>query len=120
MPICKVVGVTFKSEEHKVNRQDVIKKLSGKEKIYLKREPKNKFDRNAVAVMLKRGDKFKDFKLGYIRAEVAGIMAELWHECKFIAKIAEIRTGDLKTGVPYGMSISVKKIKKDKLKNRRK
>lgn len=119
MTICKVVGVTFQSEEHKINRQDIIKKLSGKEKIYLKREPKNKHDKNAVAVMLRRGEKFQDFKLGYIRAEVAGLMAELWKEYKFVAKISEIRTGDRERGVPYGMSISVKKIKKDLFKKDR-
>lgn len=117
--IAKVVGVTFQNDDYKVNRQDVISRLSGKEKIYLKREPNNKFDKNAVAVMLKRGEKFKDFKLGYVRAELAGLMAEFWNEYKFVARISEIRTGDREKEIPYGMSISIKKIKKDRFKERR-
>jgi len=114
----KVVGVTFRDEGYKFDRQEIISKLSGKEQVYLKREPTNRFDKNAVAVMLKREE--KDLKLGYVRAELAAFMADLWPKYKFTSKISEIRTGDLKQKIPYGLSLDVKKIDRSKLKRRRK
>jgi len=109
----KIVGVTFRTEGSKFDRQEIISKLCGKEKIYLKREPTNRFDKNAVAVMLKREK--KDQKLGYVRSELAAFLADLWSKYKFTAKISEIRTGDLEKKIPYGMSIDVKKIERSKL-----
>lgn len=102
----KVVGTTFSNEEFGVNRQEIIATLSGKEKIYLKREPENRFDSNAVAVILCR-EKTGDFKLGYIRAELAAFFSSFWDKYKFFARISEIRTGDLKKKVPYGLSVDV-------------
>jgi len=113
----KVVGVTFQNEETKINRQEIISKLSGKEKIYLKREPNNRFDKNAVAVVLKREK--GDFKLGYIRSELAAFLVDLWVEYKFVATISEIRIGDLGKKSPYGLSIDIKKINRSKLNKRR-
>jgi len=101
----EVVGVTFCDEDLGVNRQDVIASLSGNEKVYLRREPQNRFDKNAVAVMLKRKD--KDFKVGYIRSELAAFLAGFWPKYKFFAKIIEIRAGDVDQGVPYGISIDI-------------
>ena len=101
----KVVGVTFRDEKLGVDRQTVISTLSGKEKVYLKREPSNRFDENAVAVMLYR--KGKDFKIGYIRAEVAAFLARFWPKYKFFARISEIRVGDIEKKVPYGLSLEI-------------
>ena len=106
----RVVGVTFKNEEYKFDRQEIISKLSGKEKVYLKREPTNRFDKNAVAVMLKREK--KDLKLGYVRAELAAFLADLWPKYRFPATISEIRTGDLKKNAPYGLSLNVEKLRR--------
>jgi hypothetical protein len=105
MIILRVVGVTFCNEEIGINRQEVIATLSGKEKIYLKREPENRFDKNAIAVVLKREE--RDFKLGYIKSEVAAVLAEFWNKYKFFANICEIRAGDLEKKIPYGISIEV-------------
>ena len=113
----RVVGVTFKDDGYKFNRQEIISKLSGSEQVYLKREPNNRFDKNAVAVMLKR--KGKDLKLGYVRAELAAFLADFWAKYKFTAKISEIRTGDLKKGVSYGLSIDIKKIDRNKLRRKK-
>jgi len=116
--LCKVVGVTFKNDDFKYNRQEIIAGLFGKEKIYLKREPLNKFDSNAVAVMLKRSK--KDWKLGYIRSELAAFFADLWPTYKFFATIAEIKDGSIEDNISYGLVIDVKKILRGKLKTKRK
>jgi len=112
----KVVGVTFRTEGSKFDRQEVISRLIGKEKVYLKREPTNRFDRNAVAVMLKRA--FGDIKIGYLRAELAAFLADLWPKYKFSARICEIRSGDIESKIPYGLSVDIKKIDRSKLKKR--
>ena len=114
--LCRVVGTTFRNDTFKYNRQEIIANLCGREKIYLKREPANKFDPNAIAVMLKRSK--KDWKLGYIRAELAAVFVEFWSAYKFFATIAEIKDGSIKDGVPYGLVIDVKKILRSNLKRK--
>ena len=114
--IAKIVGVTFENEEYGINRQDVISKLSGKEKIYLKRESNNRFDPNAVAVVLKREPGEKDFRLGYLRAELAAILSEMWGDYKFIARIKEIKMGDLEEEIPWGVRIEIGKYSRERLK----
>jgi len=110
--ITSVVGVTFANEEYGVNRQEIIKRLSGKEKVYLKREYKNRFDSNAVAVMVV--GKNKDLKIGYIKAELAGILSEFWSYYNFISTIKEIRTG---TGTKsWGISLEIRKFRKNRKK----
>lgn len=114
--IIPVVGVTFANEEDGSKRQDIIRKLSGEEEVYLKREPENKFDSNAVAVMVvgKNGD----LKIGYIKAELARIFSEYWFHYKFNSMIKEIRNGGEKS--PWGISLVIKRIKKKrKIKKRR-
>lgn len=106
----KVVGVTFNNEDTGINRQKIISKLSGKEKIYLKREYANPYDKNAVAVMLKR--KEKDLKIGYLRSELASFIAKFWPDYKFTATISQIRTGNLDDNIPYGISIDIRKRKR--------
>jgi len=113
--ITRVVGVTFDNKEYKVNRKDIIKNLCGKEKIFLRREFKNRFDKNAVAVML--GGK-EPKKIGYVKAELAGFLAEMWREYKFFARIKEIRDGNRETNKPYGISIVITKVKRKKYKER--
>lgn len=114
--ITSVVGVTFANKKYGVNRQDIIKRLSGKEKVYLKREPKNRFDSDAVAVMVVRED--GDLKIGYIKSELAGILSEFWTYYKFVSTIKEIRTGsDQKS---WGISLEVRKFRRNKKKMSRK
>ena len=112
MIITSVVGVTFSNEKYGVNRQEIIKRLSGKERVYLKREPKNRFDSNAVAVMVVRED--GDLKIGYIKAELAGILSEFWSYYKFVSTIKEIRTGNGQKS--WGISLEIRKFRKDKKK----
>jgi len=112
--ITSVVGVTFANKKYGVNRQEIIKRLSGKEKVFLKREPKNRFDRNAVgvsnavAVMVVRED--GDLKIGYIKSELAGILSEFWSLYKFDATIKEIRNGNEEK--PWGISLEIRKFRK--------
>ena len=105
--LTKVVGVTFSNEEYNVNRQDIIKQLSGKEKVSLRREPKNRFDTNAVAVYVDFNN--KKYKIGYLKAELAGIVAEMWKEYRFISSISEIRMGDEEKNISWGISLEIKK-----------
>ena len=114
--ITSVVGVTFANKKYGVNRQEIIKRLSGKEKIYLKREPKNRFDPNAVGVMVVRED--GDLKIGYIKAELAGILSEFWNLYKFDVAIKEIRNGNEEK--PWGISLEIRKFRRNLKKKRRK
>jgi hypothetical protein len=115
---CVVKGVTFKNDNYPIDRQKIIAGLYGKEIIYLKREPDNRFDNNAVAVMLKREK--KDFKLGYVRRELAAFLADTWKEYKYSAKIVEIRDGSLAEGRPYGLSIDITKRSRPRYQTNRK
>lgn len=119
--ITKVVGVTFENEEYGVNRQQIIKHLNGKERIILKREPKNRFDPNAVAVYI-LDDKKEIKKIGFLKAELAGMVSEMWNTFLFIARIHEIRDGDDGKGISWGISLRITKRKKTKKikKNKRK
>lgn len=109
----KVVGVTFRTENCKFDRQEIISKLQGKEKIYLKREPKNFKDKNAVAVMVRK-TKTKNYKVGYLRKELAAFLADTWPKYKYVARICEIRRGDLKRGATFGLTIEITKIERSK------
>ncbi len=116
--IVKVVGVSFKNKEYAVDRQTIIKKLHGEEQIYLKREPNNRFDKNAVAVVLKRSS--GDFKLGYVRSELAGLLSDFWKDYKFTARIREIFKGNEEERISWGLRIDIRKINRNKLKTKKK
>lgn len=108
--ITRVVGVKFKNEGYKVDRQSIIKKLIGDERVFLKREPKNRFDRNAVAVLVGVNDKRK--QIGYLKAELAGIVSEMWKDYMFLCFIHEINPGDKEKDIPWGISLEIKKRRK--------
>ncbi len=114
----RVVGVTFKNDDFEIDRQEIIANLSGKEQVYLKREPANKFDPNAVAVMLKR-ELNKDVKIGFLRAELAAFLSDLWPKYKFYAKIGEIRNGSIEEGVPYGISVDITKADREMIRRKK-
>jgi len=90
--LTNVVGVTFSNEEYGVNRQEILRSLSGKEHIFLLRDRHNKFDDNAIAVMVKKGE--NAIKIGYLKRELAAFLSEFWKEYEFLASIIEIRGGD--------------------------
>lgn len=80
----KVVGVTF-ANENNTSRQNIISIMNEKSPVYLKREPQNKFDTNAVAVHTADG------QVGYIAKEYASIMSPMMDQGKqFNAKVAEV------------------------------
>jgi len=108
--ITRVVGVTFENEEYKVDRQSIIKKLAGDERVFLRREPKNRFDPNAVKVLVLVGEKKK--QIGYLKAELAGIVSEMWKEYMFLCSIHEINAGNKEKDVPWGISLEIKKRRK--------
>ena len=108
--VTRVVGVTFQNEKYRVNRQSIIKQLAGDERIFLKREPKNRFDKNAVAVLVQVKDKKK--QIGYLKAELAGIVSEMWKDYMFLCFIHEINPGNREQDVPWGISLEIKKRRK--------
>lgn len=71
------------------SRQAFLKTCSSGDPLVLKREPKNKYDRNAIAVF--RGTD----QLGYLSKEVAGELAKLMDTGKELtAEILEITGGE--------------------------
>jgi len=67
----KIAGVTKKNDDGKPRQKALLKCRAG-EVLYLKREPGNKYDINAIAVYRFTGD-----QLGYVRAETAEDLAPL-------------------------------------------
>ena len=75
----KVVGVTFEG------RQEIIKQLDLSSTITIRREPTNKFDKNAIMVMSEKG------QIGYIGKDYATILAPMMDGgTQFNADIAEL------------------------------
>lgn len=107
--ITKVVGVTFKNEKYNVDRQSIIRKLRGDEEVILRREPKNRFDPNAVGVFVRVDGKI--LQVGYLKAELAGIVADLWKQYRFNSSIEQIRLGNDVNNVPWGMTLKITKEK---------
>ena len=62
----KVVGVTFE------NRQEVVARLQMGDRVWLEREPFNRFDVNAIKVMRNNGE-----QIGYINRHLAQSLAPL-------------------------------------------
>lgn len=75
----KVVGVTFEG------RQEIIKQLDRSDIVTIRREPTNRFDKNAIMVMTEKG------QVGYIGKDYASILAPMMDGgTQFEASIAEL------------------------------
>lgn len=80
----KVVGVTFANEDG-LSRQGIIAALKNDDKIFLRREPINKYDTNAVAVFTEYG------QVGYIGKDYSSILAPMMDAgTQLEAKIGEV------------------------------
>lgn len=80
----KAVGVTFSNDDG-TNRQNIISNMSENSPVYLKREPHNKFDTNAIMVCTADG------QVGYISKDYAKIMAPMMDAgTQFTAKVSEV------------------------------
>jgi hypothetical protein len=112
MFITKIRGVAFKNEESGVNRQKIIKKMSIDDKVFLKRDKNNKVDKHAIAVCVIQNNKHK--QIGYLKAELAGIISDMWKRYEFKAKINAIKPGNDFNKIPWGVSLKIiKKRRKD-------
>lgn len=81
----KVVGVTFQNEDTGMSRQKIIESLTTDYKVWLEREPSNKFDINAIKVMSELG------QVGYISKDYAAIMAGMMDSGRqFTCEAAEV------------------------------
>lgn len=77
MTTCKtnIAGVTFDKRQNYLN---YIKKQKNEDiKIYLRREPKNPYDKNAISVFAYNKTTHKYADCGYIPAELAKTLAPL-------------------------------------------
>jgi len=87
-----VAGVTFE------DRQEIIANLGGREVVYLKPEPENKYDANALAVWVKYPPEADtvDEKIGYVPKDRATEFYAMTRVSDFKAEIEEI-VGGFKT-----------------------
>lgn len=67
--IFKVVGVSFKNENG-TSRQEIISKMTKESNVVLVREPNNKYDINAVAVIA------DGQQIGYVGKQYAELLAQ--------------------------------------------
>lgn len=80
----KVVGVSFTNEDG-ANRQAIIEEMTANDTVTIRREPANKYDRNAIAVHTEKG------QVGYIGKDYASIMAPMMDAgTQFSATVAEV------------------------------
>lgn len=103
MPYAKVSGVTFG------NRQTALRHLTKYDSecisIELIREPENKFDKNAVAVVAKVNG--KGYKMGYMPRYIALMLAPLMDMGKTMKAVYNSVTGGYSDGMNYGLSVQV-------------
>jgi len=73
----KIAGVTHENPDG-TNRQLLIRTLNPGEPLIVTREPKNRFDKNAIRLGVLRGFlSKKEHQVGYISAEIAGDYARM-------------------------------------------
>ena len=97
----KVVGVTFKE------RQGFLAYLNKQTDVmtYLRREPKNEYDANAVAIIAYVPSSKKHIKIGYINKDLAKEIAPLLDKGQAIyARELEILGGH---GMTYGAKLKL-------------
>ncbi len=96
----KISGVTFD------NRQSLIKKYAKNDaSLYIKKEPQNKYDKNAMSLYIQSGFSiFKKFhKLGYINADLVAEDVCFKQEVKII----KVTGGGLFSKKNYGVNIEL-------------
>jgi hypothetical protein len=100
----RVVGVSFPNSDG-TSRQKIIKKLLEGEKIFLKREPENEYDPNAIKVLTE--DKKQ---IGYIQKELARLLAPRFdRKEKYKSEIMSIACVENEKGIDnYGIQIIIK------------
>jgi len=95
--IIKLSGVTFEG------RQEIISKLKLDEKIYLKRNPLNEYDKYAIKVFTRYEE--KNIQIGWIPKSIAKIISpEIDAGVKWSGKINKIIGGNDKN---YGILIKI-------------
>jgi hypothetical protein len=99
----KIVGVT-KANSDGSDRQEIIGETLGTgDMLDLKREPNNRYDRNAIAIY------YYDDQIGYLSANVAKELAPLMDSHWLIlATVVEITGGS--NDRPYGVNIEIEKL----------
>ena len=102
----KVVGVTFNNTDGK-SRQEIIRKCRVGEVVHLIREPKNTFDKNAIAVLTEREE-----QIGYISKDLAVELAPRFDAREpYAAEIFSLQGGgetEKKERLSYGCNIIIK------------
>ena len=97
----KIAGVTFEGRQEIIKKLSDEGKLSSGQKLELKREPDNLYDKNAIALL--HPDTMQ--KLGYIGKDLAATMTLRMHEgVRYSAEVSQVTGGD---GYSYGVNIIV-------------
>ena len=95
----KIAGVTFEGRQELIKKLSDEGKLSSGQKLELKREQDNLYDKNAIAIL------FPDTmqKLGYIGKDLAATMALRMNEgVRYSAEVSQVTGG---SGYSYGINI---------------
>ena len=80
----KVVGVTFTNKDG-ISRQSIIKELKENDKIFIRREPTNRYDTNAIMVLTEYG------QVGYIGKDYSSILAPMMDAgAQFDVKVGDV------------------------------
>lgn len=87
----KVAGVTYPDPRTGEDRQSIIAGLTGKEPCRLQPEPDNKYDPNAIAVMVATPDGIKH--VGYVPRDLAKQVAPYINGENLMIEIVEITGG---------------------------
>lgn len=101
----RVVGVTFEG------RQEVVARLRRGDRVWLDREPTNRYDRNAITVCRENGE-----QIGYINRRLAASLNPLFKAYGFPVKgRVTLLTGGSYDGYSLGCMISFKLPKQHQL-----
>ncbi len=97
----KLAGVTHFQEGN--DPQKLLKKCKPGQELLLVRDPKNKYDSNAIKVYLKTGE-----QVGWIGRDLAERLSEqIDSGTNIIVTISEITGGGLFSGQSYGCNIKI-------------
>lgn len=103
----KVAGVSHDNEDESSRQYAIRKFCKAGKPIILKREPKNKYDKNAISVWVQGKNIFRngEFQIGYIPTVLSKELAPLMDAGeKLIAVVKEVTGGGELT---YGCNIEI-------------
>lgn len=101
--VCAVSGVTFQNDDGSDRQRFIKRRVSAGDHVELIREPKNKYDKNAIAVYV------HSHQIGYLRTDVAERQAKKMDDGlhEIVANVRAVR-GDDPIGVYLNIVVVIK------------